>query len=89
LISTKFKILASLYQGFLTKAYGPGNPLHKSLFLEAANSLGASINNEPWIVRGDFNLITSLWDKKGGIHKLDMDITTFKDTINKLRLIYL
>jgi hypothetical protein len=41
----------------------------------------------PWIMGGYFNLITSLYEKKGGINLLDQDSYHFKETIGVLRMV--
>jgi exonuclease III len=40
-----------------------------------------------WIIGGDFNIITSLAEKKGGIPRLDMEADLFKETIYNLHLV--
>jgi len=56
-------------QGFVTNVYGP--KAEKRDFLREISSLGLSMKDQQWIVGGDFNLITTLEDKKGGIHWMD------------------
>lgn len=39
-----------------------------------------------WVVGGDFNIITSLAEKKGGMRIMDADMETFGDIISKSHL---
>ena len=39
-------------------------------------------NNLHWILAGDFNIITSLAEKKGGIRRLDRDAKEFSTFID-------
>jgi hypothetical protein len=43
--------------------------------------------NQPWIVGGDFNMITSLEEKKGGIQKLEAESLSFCNRITKVLVI--
>ena len=42
---------------------------------------------EHWVVGGDFNLITSLEEKKGGRCSLDEECNIFRKTIEDLGLV--
>jgi hypothetical protein len=42
------------------------------------------MKDQQWIVGGDFNMITTLEDKKGGIHWMDYEDQTFKEIIDQL-----
>jgi len=41
----------------------------------------------PWIVGGDFNMITSLNEKRGGLIRIDADMEAFGDMIAEQRLL--
>ena len=56
-------------------------------FLDSIYSQGMLLKDITWILGGDFNMITSLQDKKGGLRKLEEKSEAFKETIDKLRLI--
>ena len=45
---------------FLTNVYGPKKPLEKIHFLNSTQALHPLIENDPWIIGGDFNIIISL-----------------------------
>jgi hypothetical protein len=40
-----------------------------------------------WILGGDFNLITNLWEKKGGCRTLTQEDTSFKNFIENNELV--
>ena len=42
---------------------------------------------EHWVVGGDFNLITSLEEKKGGWHCLEEECNLFCETVEDLGLV--
>jgi len=42
---------------------------------------------QPWIIGGDFNIIASLTEKKGGLRRLDRDSNLFRDIITQLQLV--
>lgn len=42
---------------------------------------------ERWILAGDFNLITSREEKKGGISREDLEMERFKDVQAELRVV--
>ena len=44
------------------------------------------MDNAHWVVEGDFYLIASLEEKKGGIHRLEEECETFRETIEHLNL---
>ena len=47
------------------------------------------MGSKHWVLGGDFNLITSLEEKKGGQCRLEEEGETFRDTIEELRLVYI
>ena len=45
------------------------------------------MDNNPWIMGGDFNLIFSLGEKKGGRWSLDILQESFRDYIEQSQLV--
>jgi hypothetical protein len=45
------------------------------------------MQQQHWLIKGDFNMITSLAENKGGIRILDAQNETFKSIIENLILI--
>jgi hypothetical protein len=43
--------------------------------------------NPHWILAGDFNIIATLAEKKGGIRRLDRDAEVFSTFIEKTKLV--
>lgn len=70
-LSTNFKILGSKAFGNLTNVYGPTNPLEKMVFLNSFDDIPPRTPNNLQIIRGNYNLFTSIMKKKGGINRLD------------------
>eukprot|EP00253_Pinus_taeda_P015369 PITA_15369 len=59
----------------------------KLVFLESLNKFMERHPNANFILGGDFNMITSLLEKKGGLRKLNRDGEQFKDFIDNTRLV--
>jgi hypothetical protein len=56
---------------FLTNVYGP-NLIHDKInFLSSIQSINHLIGDAHWLIGGDFNIINSLAEMKGGIRRLD------------------
>jgi hypothetical protein len=49
-------------------------PPSKDPFLDNMLATSGIMLGQPWIIGGDFNMITSLLEKKGGQKKLDNEI---------------
>jgi hypothetical protein len=73
-------------QGFVSNVYGPQTPEVKRYFVRAISQLGHLMQDQQWIFGGgEFNLITSLEEKKGGVHKMDVENNLFKEIIYSYR----
>lgn len=66
-ISGFFKIVGANQEGFLSNVYGPSQSMKKTEFLASMHVLKEEAGDLPWIVGGDFNIIRSLEEKKGGL----------------------
>ena len=66
-------------------------PPHKVVdrikIIQSISNLLESIHPPFNIHAGDFNMITNLGEKKGGIRKLDRDLEAFLSTIESLSLV--
>ena len=60
-----------------TNVYGPQMLEEKRRILLDLENLKLCSNNLHWILAGDFNIITSLVEKKGGTRRLDRDADDF------------
>eukprot|EP00253_Pinus_taeda_P005824 PITA_05824 len=67
--------------------YSPQRLEDKLVFLESLNKLMDRHPDANFILGGDFNMITSLMEKKGGLRKLNSDGEQFKDFIDNARLV--
>eukprot|EP00253_Pinus_taeda_P019478 PITA_19478 len=65
----------------ITNVYGPQKQADKLKLLTSLEDLRARYTNMPWIVAGDFNMIRSLSEKKGGTRQLGRDSEAFQDFI--------
>ena len=65
-ISAIFTIIDSGVQGIISNVYGPANPRDKTSFLNSLEFIASWVDKRHWVLAGDFNLITSLQEKKRG-----------------------
>jgi exonuclease III len=87
ILTMSFKGLGSQSHDYIMNAYGPHLPPLKREFLEALNHLGNTLSGQHWVVGGDFNMITTLWEKKGGARRMEGESDSFRDWINNNRLV--
>ena len=66
-ITTKFHYKGTDIQGFITSIYGPNIPQEKQAFLDEIHYTSTLVEAAYWIIGGNFNMITSLSEKKGGL----------------------
>jgi len=86
-ISADFQIIGAGGLGYLTNVYGPNAPGDKPEFLNYLEWIYHTIQTKPWIVGGDFNMIKSLTEKRGGRTSADPIQQVFLDFINRCRLV--
>jgi hypothetical protein len=56
-------------------------------FFENLEGLKEIVQNHKWILGGDFKIILSLAEKRGGIHRLENDSEGYKNCIEALSLV--
>ena len=66
MISTRFHVLGTTVRGVITNVYGLFQSNHKLAFPEEICSIEEWVGKEYWVIGGEFNLIRSLEEKKGG-----------------------
>eukprot|EP00253_Pinus_taeda_P016893 PITA_16893 len=71
----------------ITNFYGPQKPEDKIRLLTSLEDLRDRHSGIPWILGGDFNMIRSLSEKKGGTGSLGRDSIAFLNFINNMRLV--
>ena len=83
----RFNILGSDIKGVVTNVYGPFQPSKKSAFLSNLESLKEWVENDHWLIGGDFNIIRSLEEKKGGVRAISATSTLFNKFIDEMKLV--
>ena len=86
-ITTDYRLIGSNKLGHLTNVYGPASPRDKQDFLRSLSYVFSLTQYNSWTVGGDFNIIHSLEEKKGGSRRLDQDSNDFNSLIDDLHLI--
>eukprot|EP00253_Pinus_taeda_P036718 PITA_36718 len=86
-ISIEVQMVGNPTTYLCTNVYGPQKLEAKLLWLRALSNLQQRYPQAKAIFGGDFNMITSLREKKGGIKSLNRDSETFKDFIKSTRLV--
>jgi len=86
-LTAHFKSLASSKEGAITNVYGPQTTQDKESFLQSLRHVQTLICTTHWIVGGDFNIILTLEEKRGGLKRLEQDSGRFKTLIEKLNLV--
>ena len=86
-ITTKFHIIGTSEKVFPTNVYGPNLQSEKSQFLHSLLHLQSITKRANWIMVGDFKIITTLTEKKGGLKKLGQHIECFSLFINQLHMV--
>eukprot|EP00253_Pinus_taeda_P003073 PITA_03073 len=81
------RIVGTKEQVVISGVYGPPSPGEKENFLNSMKIIRRLYPEVDWINGGDFNLIKSLEEKKGGIRKMDHFMEKFNDLIDDLRLV--
>lgn len=68
----------------VSNVYGPFQPSQKETFLEEIRHTKEWVGREHWIIGGDFNLIRSLEENKGGVRSLSNINASFNKLIEEL-----
>jgi exonuclease III len=76
-LSINMQIIGNTEMILCTNGYGPQMLEDKRRMLLDLEDLKSRSNNLHWILAGDFNIITSLEEKKGGTRRLDRDAEDF------------
>jgi len=86
-ITAAYRLIGSNKPGYITNVYGPAMPRDKQDFLRSLSYLASLTQHNKCIVGGDFNIIRSLKEKRGGSRRLDQDSYDFNSLIDDLKLI--
>jgi exonuclease III len=86
-ITADYRLIGSSKPRHLTNVYGPASPRDKQAFLRSLGHASSHAHDKNWIVGGDFNIIRSLEEKRGGSRRLDRESDDFNNLIDNLHLI--
>ena len=71
----------------ITAVYGPHLQGEKQKFLDSLRALRLLHQEKYWLIGGNFNLILNLNEKKGGTHREDPEMESFRDLLTDLHLV--
>eukprot|EP00253_Pinus_taeda_P035515 PITA_35515 len=74
ILSGTASIVGTKEEVIITGVYGPHIQNEKENFLKNLKALRCLIPGKQWIVGGDFNLIKTLDEKRGGTRRMDKDV---------------
>jgi len=86
-IVIEVKVVGNSKTYLCTNVYGPQKLEDKLLFLRTLLNLKLRHPQAKAIFGGDFNMITTLTEKRGGIRKLNRDSEAFLDFIKSANLV--
>jgi hypothetical protein len=82
-IIADYRLIGSNRPGHLTNVYGLASPRDKQAFLRSLRYVASLAQYKNWTVGGDFNIIRSLEEKRGGSRCLDRDSGDFNTLIDE------
>jgi exonuclease III len=85
--SINMQIIGNTEMMLCTNVYGPQMLEEKRRMLLDLKYLKGRSNNLHWILAGDFNIITSLAEKKGGTGRVDRDAEEFSTFIDTTKMV--
>jgi len=86
-ITADYRCIGSNKSGCLTNVYGLANSRDKPDFLRSLHNTYILKQHNNWMIGGDFNIIRSLKEKKGGSRRLERDSEVFNNLIDDLHLV--
>jgi exonuclease III len=86
-LSVSMQIIGNTQVILCTNVYGPQMLEEKRRMILDLEDLKTRSNNLHWILAGDFNIITSLVEKKGGTRRLDRDAEYFLMFIDTMEMV--
>jgi exonuclease III len=86
-LSVNMQIIGNTKMILCTNVYGSQMLEEKRRMLLDLEDLKTCSNNLHWILAGDFNIITSLAEKKGGTRRLDRDAEEFSTFIDTTEMV--
>eukprot|EP00253_Pinus_taeda_P018950 PITA_18950 len=86
-IAVEAQITGNSKSFLCVNAYGPQRTEDKISFLSSLNKIISRYPRSKCIIGGDFNMITTLLEKKGGLRKLNKDSEAFTSFIDNVKLV--
>jgi len=86
-LSVTLQIIGNTEVILCTNVYGPQMMEEKGRMLLDLKNLKAQSHCLHWILAGDFNIITTLVEKKGGTMRLDRDAEEFSSFIDMVEMV--
>jgi hypothetical protein len=86
-LTLRMQIIGNIEEILCTNVYGPHVSEEKRGMIRDLEDLKTRFNNLQWILAGDFNVITSLVEKKGGTRRLDRDVKEFPKFIDTTEMV--
>jgi hypothetical protein len=86
-LSVNMQIIGNTEAILCTNVYGPQRLEEKRRMLIDIENLKARSRNLHWILVGDFNIILTLVEKKGGTRRLDSDAEEFSAFIDAVEMV--
>jgi exonuclease III len=86
-LSVDLQVIGTPDKVMFTNVYGPQLLDDKKRMMTALENLRDRNMNSHWILAGDFNIIVTLAEKKGGVRRLDRDVEVFSAFIEKTNLV--
>jgi len=87
ILSGAFRLIGTVEWMLVAGVYGCHIPRERKTFLKDLQTMRRILPGIPWTVRGDFNMIKSLEEKKGGKSRPDQDMEAFSEMITYQRLV--
>lgn len=82
-----FRLIGSEERILISGVYGPHIPRKPKEFLKNMQSIRRIIYGTLWIIGGDFNMIRTVGEKKGGVRRPDQNMEEFNEMIIEQRLV--
>jgi len=86
-LSGRFQHIGTRDWALISVIYGPHTPGEKEVFLHSIGKLSQLHNEKLWLIGGDFNPITLLAKKKGGIRRHEPEMERFRTMQADLHLV--
>jgi len=81
------RLIGTIERILISGVYGPHVPGERERFLRNMQVARRIYPELPWIVGGDFNMIKTMEEKKGGIRRPDQNMELFNEMITDQRLV--